>query len=199
MTYQQLNIEESLDGEHKFVDKDFPTTQDSLGPESYPENVEWKRAAEFMKGEFSIFERKIEPQDIKQGRLGDCYFLSAIASISEFPFVVKRLFETTDISSYSYYGVWLFIDGFWKCIVVDDYFPLHGGKPFFSRSNGGEIWVMLLEKAYAKVFKSYQRIEQGLTGIGLNLLTGAPFEYLNKDQKSSIDPDVAWTFINTHF
>lgn len=58
---------------------------------------------------------------------------------------------------------------------------------------------MLLEKAYAKVFKNYQRIEQGLTGIGLNLLTGAPFEYLNKDQKSSIDPDVAWTFINSHF
>ncbi len=46
---------------------------------------------------------------------------------------------------------------------------------------------MLLEKAYAKVFGSYQAIESGLTGIALNALTGAPFEYLNKDSKSSID------------
>lgn len=83
--------------------------------------------------------------------------------------------------------------------MVDDYFPLHGGKPFFSRNNSDELWVMLLEKAYAKVFKSYQRIEQGLTGVGMSLLTGAPYEYLNKDQKSSIDPEVAWSFINQHF
>lgn len=89
-----------------------------------------------MKGDYSIFEGSIEPQDIKQGRLGDCYFLSALASLSEYPFIIKRLFETTDISSYNYYGIWLFIDGLWECIVVDDYFPLHGGKPIFSRNNG---------------------------------------------------------------
>jgi hypothetical protein len=46
---------------------------------------------------------------------------------------------------------------------------------------------MLLEKAYAKVFGSYQAIESGLTGIALNALTGAPFEYLNKDSKSPIN------------
>jgi len=42
---------------------------------------------------------------------------------------------------------------------------------------------MILEKAYAKVFGSYQAIESGLSGIALNALTGAPFEYLNKDSK----------------
>lgn len=35
-----------------------------------------------MKGEFSVFDGKIEPTDIKQGRLGDCYLLSSIAAIS---------------------------------------------------------------------------------------------------------------------
>lgn len=58
---------------------------------------------------------------------------------------------------------------------------------------------MLIEKAYAKVFGNYQKIEQGLTGVGLNALTGAPFEYLNKDQKASIDIDVAWNFITSNF
>lgn len=108
-------------------------------------------------------------------------------SISEYPFIVKRLFETTEVSSYCYYGVWLFVDGIWQCIVIDDYLPLNNNKPIFSKNNGGELWVMLLEKAYAKVFGSYQAIESGLTGIALNALTGAPFEYLNKDSKSSID------------
>lgn len=58
---------------------------------------------------------------------------------------------------------------------------------------------MLLEKAYAKVYKNYQAIESGLTGIALNAITGAPFEYLNKDSKSSIDIEVAWNFLTQHF
>jgi hypothetical protein len=58
---------------------------------------------------------------------------------------------------------------------------------------------MLIEKAYAKVFKNYQAIESGLTGIGLNALTGAPFEYLNKDSKSSIDIETAWNFLTHNF
>lgn len=103
------------------------------------------------------------------------------------------------MSSYGYYGVWLFIDGIWRCIVLDDFFPLHGGKPFYSRTHEQELWVLLIEKAYAKVFGSYQKIEQGLTGVGLNALTGAPFEYLNKDQKSNVDVEVAWTFVTSNF
>ena len=111
-----------------------------------------------MRDEYYVFEGKIQPDDIRQGRLGDCYLLSSIASISEYPFIVKRLFETTEKNSFSYYGIWLFIDGLWRCVVVDDKFPIHGNKPIFSRNNGPEIWVMLFEKAYAKVFGSYQII-----------------------------------------
>ena len=58
---------------------------------------------------------------------------------------------------------------------------------------------MLLEKAYAKVFGNYQSIEKGLTGIGLNALTGAPYEYLCKDKSAGLDAEVAWTFISQHY
>ena len=81
-----------------------------------------------------------------------------MAAISEYPFVVKRIFCTTEESSYGAYGVWLFIDGRWKCVVVDDRFPVHNNKPYYSRNHLNEIWVMLIEKAYAKVFGSYERI-----------------------------------------
>ena len=49
------------------------------------------------------------------------------------------------------------------------------------------------------MFKNYQAIESGLTGIALNALTGAPFEYLNKDSKTSIDIETAWNFLTQNF
>ena len=78
--------------------------------------------------------------------------------MSEYPFIIKRIFETTETSSYGAYGIWLFIDGLWQCIVIDDRFPLKNNKPIYSKNNGNELWVMLLEKAYAKVFGSYYAI-----------------------------------------
>jgi calpain-15 len=64
-------------------------------------------------------------------------------------------------------------------VTVDDYFPCLNGKPAFSRANGFELWVLILEKAYAKVFRSYERIEGGLAEEALRDLTGAPYESLD--------------------
>ena len=48
-TYSQLSVEDHLDGEHKFIDKDFPGEDSSLGPEPYDEKISWMRADEFMR------------------------------------------------------------------------------------------------------------------------------------------------------
>ena len=45
--------------------------------------------------------------------------------------------------------------------------------PSFSKSKGSEIWVLLLEKAYAKIFGCYERIESGNESHAFNDLTGA--------------------------
>lgn len=58
--------------------------------------------------------------------------------------------------------------------------------------------MLLIEKAYAKQFKNYQNIEKGLTGIGLNALTGAPFEYFNKNPNEPVNIDEAWKFLTSH-
>ena len=79
--------------------------------------------------------------------------------------------------------------------MVDDYFPIYKKKPLYTRNNENELWVMLLEKAYAKVFKSYEAIESGLTGVAMNALTGAPYEYLCKDSSNRINGEEAWKFI----
>lgn len=38
----------------------------------------------------------------------------------------------------------------WRIITVDDNIPTRGGKPLFAKPNGKELWVVLLEKAFAK-------------------------------------------------
>ena len=46
----------------------------------------WIRAARLQpKGEPSRLYNGIEPSDIMQGSLGDCWLLSALAAVAEFP------------------------------------------------------------------------------------------------------------------
>ena len=44
-------------------------------------------------------------------------------------------------------------------VIIDDRIPCVDGKPLFSFSAGNELWVMLLEKAWCKVFGSYLVVE----------------------------------------
>lgn len=69
---------------------------------------------------------------------------------------------------------------------MDDQFPcsIRGGDPIFSRARGPELWVLILEKAYAKIYGTYEKIEAGSSGEALVDLTGAPKEIYNIDQKS---------------
>ena len=59
-----------------FIDVEFPPTDKALSARSTPAKnklVHWRRAKEFLPGEVKLFEGGIEPNDIKQGELGDCW------------------------------------------------------------------------------------------------------------------------------
>jgi Calpain family cysteine protease len=75
-----------------FMDPDFPPNSSSLGPVKV-QDVEWARASEIFKSP-AIFKDGIEPNDIQQGALGDCYFLAVLSSMAEDPRDVKALFYT---------------------------------------------------------------------------------------------------------
>jgi len=69
--------------------------------------------------------------------------------------------------------------GEWTDIVMDDNVPCFADDktPVFSKGNGNELWVIFLEKAWAKLYGSYSNIEAGLTREALHDLSGAPTKF----------------------
>ncbi len=146
-----------------------------------------------MHGEINIFEGSghdsITPDDIKQGSLGDCYYLCSLSTLAERPYLVKRLFLTKNYNTEGVYGVFLCDTGDWRLVTVDDYFPCSSKRqgPCFSKANGNEMWVLLLEKAYAKIYGSYANIESGIVLNAMRDLTGAPGESLKIKERKPMD------------
>jgi len=71
---------------------------------------------------------------------------------------VKAIFVTKEINAAGCYAVDLYINGEKRTVVVDDRFPYCTQKEnwAFSRpTSGKEIWVLILEKAWAKIYGSY--------------------------------------------
>lgn len=102
--------------------------------------------------------------DVVQGGLGDCYFLSAISVLGEK--YVKKIIITTD-EEWRKTGaicVQFYKDGEPEIIIIDDFFPAfpNGDWVFVKGGNeGDELWPAVLEKAYAKMYGSYNYIEAG--------------------------------------
>jgi calpain-15 len=78
--------------------------------------------------------------------------------MAEFPDLIRDVFansgpEREEEQRAGLYTLSFCKNGMWQTVRIDDYVPCaaDGGGPVYSRGNGAELWVMLLEKAYAKV------------------------------------------------
>ena len=89
------------------------------------------------------------------------------------------------------------MDGEPREVVIDDLFPYDQYKEewAFSRSNQNEIWVLILEKVWAKIYGSYHRIEAGTTGEAFPFLTGAPSGVLMHEMYDE-KPDLLWKLLD---
>lgn len=100
----------------------------------YQDFNQWLRVPDLYKGQKLCISHSIDPNDIKQGELGNCYFLSALSSLAEKPERILRLFEDQDINEQGCYFVRLCVDGIWRYIVVDDFTPCTLNKrPVFAQ------------------------------------------------------------------
>ncbi|EPE07696.1 calpain family cysteine protease [Ophiostoma piceae UAMH 11346] len=136
--------------------------------------------------------------DIRQGRLGDCWWIASVATIAHRTDLMERICVARD-ETCGVYGFVFQRDGAWVSVVVDDNLYLQredffvemydstgqrqrehreryqqGSKALsFARcENENETWLPLLEKAFAKVHGDYGSLTGGWSGEGVEDLTG---------------------------
>ena len=143
--------------------------------------------------------------DLRQGGVGDCWFLSALAVVAERHDLIASLFSSTVTNSTGCYNIRLFLDGQWTSVLVDDHLPVteaprrpelaFESRLAFSRCGspvgGQQLWVSLLEKAYAKAHGCYDAISGGQISEALLDLTGAPTEDIDMGSHS-FDSELLW-------
>ena len=159
----------------------------------------WRRASEHFKdkGMKTVVFDGIDPNDIQQGKCANCYFLASLSGLAEDePEIqhqhlgtrIRDNFLVTKANAAGCYAITMCVDGEDLIVVVDDWFPFYidkdGKEKFcFSRNKEtkhkneepmGEMWVQLMEKAWAKVCGSYEASEMGTAAEALNNIDGTP-------------------------
>eukprot|EP00742_Colponemidia_sp_Colp-10_P020206 GILJ01023526.1.p1 GENE.GILJ01023526.1~~GILJ01023526.1.p1 ORF type:complete len:634 (-),score=59.82 GILJ01023526.1:90-1910(-) len=102
-----------------------------------------------------------------------------MACISEFPHLVKDIFCPTQYDEIGCYSCRVCKNGWWQVCVIDDLMPVNPATkvPIYAknRDEPHELWVSLLEKAYAKLHGSYAAIRQGDPAHAMADLVGGPY------------------------
>jgi calpain-15 len=179
----------------QFIDTDFPPIDSSVAPlfagRPYGDAITWKRAPEFMRRhsdtgdekdepDVKLYEDGISPLDIQQGGLGNCWFCCALSTLAEHPEMIERIFISKDVNPTGIYRLRICKSGSWYQVTLDDFFPCSADAgPIFSCNHGNELWVLLIEKAYAKLHGSYHALKAGRASDALEDLTGFPTDFIS--------------------
>ena len=183
----------------KFYDLDFMPCDNSVINNRYDENlknfleyiIHWRHPSEFITNELNenkeidlslrIFnkDKEPEPNDIRQGLIPCNHLDSALSSLAEKYNLIKRIFKTEYYNENGIYQIKLCVNGEWCTIIIDDYFPcIPLSSPLVTRSQSNELWILILEKALAKVYDCYYNLTCVNISEFLLTLTGCPsFSY----------------------
>nr|XP_053654567.1 calpain-9-like isoform X2 [Cherax quadricarinatus]XP_053654568.1 calpain-9-like isoform X2 [Cherax quadricarinatus]XP_053654569.1 calpain-9-like isoform X2 [Cherax quadricarinatus]XP_053654570.1 calpain-9-like isoform X2 [Cherax quadricarinatus]XP_053654571.1 calpain-9-like isoform X2 [Cherax quadricarinatus]XP_053654573.1 calpain-9-like isoform X2 [Cherax quadricarinatus] len=114
--------------------------------------------------------------DVEQGELGDTWLVQAVSTLTLTPKFLDRVVPPDQAFDHTYCGIfrfrfWHF--GEWVEVIIDDRLPTFKGRLVYLHSTDpSEFWAALLEKAYAKLYGSYESLQQGFTTRALQDLTG---------------------------
>eukprot|EP01083_Nonionella_stella_P138784 422434_1 len=179
----ELATEEPSDDPHSVELKVCRNEQED---DTYEEYQNKQNQEEYKEPEMYLFRNGINPSDVVQGQLGDCWLLAAIACLAEFPGAIENCFCSYERSERHKYYIKLYdarkgVKRF-KKIYIDDYIPCDEvtKRPIFANPKGNELWVLLLEKAFAKFVGNYGRLDGGHTLWAFQAMTGnhcMRFEY----------------------
>ena len=142
---------------------------------------------------------RFDSTSVVQGNIGTCYLISAItllamksASNTKFH-SLSDIFICPDVSQqYSNNGCYVlrfYRQSIEYYVLVDDLIPcVANGEPVFSHTRTiNELWVFLIEKAYAKLYSTYESIEAGFIHEALvDLTNGFTYELQLKHPSTGI-------------
>ncbi|XP_069474944.1 calpain-10 isoform X2 [Ambystoma mexicanum] len=125
-----------------------------------------------------LFPDKAQEGQVKQGILGDCWFLCACAVLQRNESLRAQVFPPgqpgwTEPGYTGHFTCRFWQFGQWVEITIDDRLPCIAGQLCFSRCQPEDVfWLPLLEKAYAKLHGSYELLWAGQVADALVDLTG---------------------------
>ncbi|UJR19654.1 hypothetical protein I4U23_022789 [Adineta vaga] len=139
-----------------------------------PEQIRWSK--ESQQYPLSVFNQP-HSKDIIQGRLGDCWLISALSLIADIPKILYKVMITKQYNPAGLYKIRLCNRGIWQIVTIDDLLPVtEFNSLVFTRSKKKQLFASLIEKALAKMYGSYKALESGRCVEGLQILTGEPCE-----------------------
>ncbi|NXF84177.1 CAN14 protein, partial [Sclerurus mexicanus] len=177
--YQDL-LESCLKNKCLFTDDNFPAHISSIGTgallKKLPRNLQWKRPHALHKSPvFYAANRK--QLDLCQGLVENCWFLAALEALTFHQDILAAVVPQNQSFERKYAGIfhfrfWHF--GEWVDVVVDDRLPVNeaGELLFVSSVYKNVFWGALLEKAYAKLYGSYEDLQIGQVSEALVDFTG---------------------------
>ena len=103
------------------------------------------------------------------------YLFSAFFAISQRKRILRKIFEDQKFNEKGVYYAKICQNGQWTHIILDDFLPCIRTAQGFSHAfmqTTGAFWPLLLEKAFAKIYHSYESLEFGDSIEVLRDLTG---------------------------
>ena len=158
-----------------FIDNSFPPIAESLYDKKMKNEgvekmnihqIDWRKSTElFKKKDLTLFpNKKINSNEIdfeinmkeNEGELINdfSHFLHGIYILSKIPGLIKNIFRTQTVNQDGYYEIFIYTNGQYKILIIDDYFPIIKGttilrfsKPFingksFCKTKWG-IWLII--------------------------------------------------------
>jgi hypothetical protein len=126
----------------------------------------------------SLYANGVKADDVDQGDLGDCYFLSSLASLAQRrPQALENAIHANADGSYTVQLYQAQPNGTFKptSVTVDSLLPEQNGQAVYATANPQELWPAIMEKAFAKLDKGYNVIDRGgLETDAMSALTGKP-------------------------
>lgn len=201
--FESLRAECSADS--LFEDPEFPASNESLyfGQEP-PAGIQWLRPHEVSEDPLFVVD-EFDRCDMDQGYIGNCWFIAGAVGIMQNEKIFAKVVPPDQDFADNYAGIfhfrfWLY--GEWVDVVVDDrlaYWP--DGRLLFcsNKQEPNEFWSPLLEKAYAKLYASYESLDAGQTFDALVDMSGGLQEQFDLKELSSETRNHFWTFLNKGF